>query len=61
MTPTSQHDVTILRLQGYRHYPRPLTRPHCDLCGPFASPFLRTVGSDEFGTLYRCLSCDEED
>lgn len=50
----------VARALGYVHYPRALTRPHCDCCGPFASPFLRRIGSDDFGPLYRCSGCDQE-
>jgi hypothetical protein len=35
-------------------------RPYCDLCGPFRGRYLRTAGTDEFGTLWRCASCDGE-
>jgi hypothetical protein len=40
----------------YREYKSPLTRPHCDLCGPFRGSFLRRMPSGE----YRCRGCDEE-
>jgi hypothetical protein len=36
-------------------------RPYCDLCGPFRGDELRKVGRDEFGTLWRCRRCDEEE
>lgn len=39
---------------------RYLDRPHCDMCGPFRGCFLRYLGHDEFGPVYRCRGCDEE-
>jgi hypothetical protein len=39
---------------------RYVNRPYCEMCGPFRGRFLRRSGADEFGTLHRCRSCDEE-
>lgn len=41
--------------------PKFRNRPHCELCGPFRGRYLRRAGSDEFGTLWRCERCDNED
>lgn len=35
-------------------------RPLCDMCGPFRGMYLRYLGHDEFGAIYRCRGCDEE-
>jgi ribosomal protein L37AE/L43A len=35
-------------------------RPYCDLCGPFRGRYLRQIGVDEFGSIWRCRDCDEE-
>lgn len=48
------------RPTGPRTTQRWLNRPHCDCCGPFRGRYLRKVGRDEFGTIWRCLPCDED-
>ena len=45
-----------LHADGYTEYPKGTTRPHCDMCGPFASRFLRRLPSGE----WRCEGCDKE-
>ena len=45
----------------YKKFPNQNTRPHCDMCGPFASKWMRQVGKDEFGPIWRCEGCDNED
>jgi hypothetical protein len=44
---------------GYTEFPAS-QRPHCDMCGPFRGAFLRPVGRDEFGQIWRCEGCDRE-
>jgi hypothetical protein len=38
-----------------------INRPHCDLCGPFRGRYLMALGWDEYGRIYRCKGCIEED
>ena len=60
--PYRDYGPAVRKTKG--HAPHPtltwMNRPHCDLCGPFRGRFLRSVGRDAYGEIYRCRGCDDE-
>lgn len=60
MSKPNSTTIATMRHLGYRYFPTRATRPPCNGCGPFCSPFLRNDHNDPHGGMV-CSGCDEED